>query len=105
MARPLTPFADWPPHVRAIFEALGRAMTSQRLYPETLKRLSAEIGAILPDHGVRIDHVSGKQLDQRKGHYEILVTGRIYEGRWRFSSGELEKLANQSRAIKGDRPW
>ncbi len=102
MARPLTPFAEWPPHVRTIFEAVGRVMTTPRLYPETLELLPPDAGEILPGHEVHVVHISGKQLGGRKGLYEITVVGHLYEGRWRFSSGELEKLANEAwTAAKG----
>jgi hypothetical protein len=98
MARPLIPFAEWPAHVRAILEAVGRVMTTPRLYPEQLAQLSGTHGAILPDHDVRITHLPGRTMSTRKGLYQIVVAGPLYAGQWRFSSGELEKLATDARA-------
>ena len=90
----------WPPHVRAILAAIGRAMGDGRLYPETLKSIPSGFGSILSDHQVIIEHVSGKELDSRKGQYRITVEGPAFAGQWGFRSGHLEKLSRAAAKTK-----
>jgi hypothetical protein len=97
--------AWWPPHVRAIFAAIGRATGGKRLYPETLKAIPQEFGGILSDHQVTIKHIGGKELGQRKGAYTIEVTGPAYAGRWKFRSGELEQLSKAAAANGAGAAW
>ena len=75
-------------------------MDGKRLTPETLQSIPGDFGSILPDHQVIIEHVSGKMLKRRKGHYLLTVDGPIYGGRWHFFSGRLERLSrNAARAV------
>lgn len=83
----------WPGHVQAMFAAIGRAMGDKRLRPETLRSIPSAFGSILPGHQVTVSHISGKALGRRKGHYELLVEGPAFAGRWRFVSGKLERLS------------
>jgi hypothetical protein len=84
----------WPPHVQAIFAAVGRVMGERRLRPDTIEALTKEFGSILPDHQVEISHSSAKELGRRrKGRYRIMVTGPAFGGAWYFSSGKLERLS------------
>jgi hypothetical protein len=83
----------WPPHVRAIFAAIGKAMGDKRLHPDTLKSISRASGSILSGHQVIVEHVPGKDIGRRKGRYQITVEGPAFGGRWHFWSGKLEKLS------------
>lgn len=91
------PFGSWPEYVRTVFAELGKAMRSDRLYPEALLHVPRGEGAILRGHRVEITHISSAQLEKRKGRYVIQIEGPIFAGSWGFSSGELEALARQSR--------
>ena len=86
----------WPDHLRQVFVAIGVAMRSARLYPEDLATIPQGEGAILPDHAVTVNHVSGSEAKQRKGRYVIMIDGPRFGGRWTFSSGQLERLAGDA---------
>ena len=81
----------WPDHVKRVFDAIRDVMRSDRLYPDDLLKLSRQVGAILPNHSVVVEHVSGKELASRKGRYVITIEGPAFAGKWSFTSGELEK--------------
>lgn len=84
----------WPPHVQALFGAVGQAMSDGRLHPRTLEALPKGFGSILPSHDVQIFHVAAKELGRRrKGQYRVEVRGPAFAGRWHFSSGKLERLS------------
>src|SRR5579871_6533918 len=84
----------WPPHVQALFAAVGRAMGRGRLHPDTLEALPNGFGAILPGHQVEIVHVAAREFGRRrKGQYRIIVRGPVLGGGWHFSSGKLERLS------------
>jgi len=89
-------FQWWPDHVQATFTVIGRAMGGKRLSPETLHSVPSTFGSVLPGHQVAISHVSGKELGRRKGHYRLLVDGPAFAGRWKFSSGKLERLSRSA---------
>jgi hypothetical protein len=94
----------WPPHVQAIFTAIGEAMGDKRLHPETLNSVSSTFGSILSGHQVIIEHVPARDVGGRKGRYRITVEGPAFGGRWQFWSGKLEKLsraaANKDKAVR-----
>jgi len=83
----------WPDPIKRVFVAIGGVMRSGRLYPDDLLRLPKDVGAILPDHSVMVEHLSGKALGGRKGRYAITIEGPVFSGRWAFGSGRLEKQA------------
>jgi len=89
----------WPDHIKRVFVAIGGVMRSNRLYPEDLARLSANVGAILPDHSVVVEHISGKALGSRKGRYVITIEGPAFSGRWHFWSGQLERQATSALGV------
>jgi hypothetical protein len=74
----------WPTQLQEIFAAIGRAMAGKRLTPATLQLVK------LPDEQFKISHVSGAELGQKKGRYQISMVG----GCWTFQSGALEKLSS-----------
>ncbi len=84
---------QWPDHVVSVFAAVAAVMRSNRLYPEDLARLPSGMGSIVPGHSVLVEHVPGRTLGSRKGRYQITINGPRLNGRWTFSSGELEWLA------------
>jgi hypothetical protein len=88
----------WPSHVQAVLTAVGQAMAGKRLSPDILRHLSEGSDSILPKHLVRLVHLSGKEVDRRKGHYELHIEGPAYAGRWLFTSGQLEKLGRSAAA-------
>lgn len=90
--------ASWPADLDAVFKALGKAMGEGRLRPEVLGLLPSGPGAIITGHTVLITHRSGRDLGQKRGRYQIDLTGDrwIDGGRWLFWSGDLEKLARHS---------
>jgi hypothetical protein len=73
----------WPKQLQEVFAAIGIAMAGKRLRPEMLSNVP-----LSSDRAV-ISHVSGKEIGQRKGYYVI----EIDRGRWKFMSGQLERLA------------
>lgn len=90
----VVPWSKTP--VYPVLHAIGLAMKGKRLNPRTLEDLPVGSGAIIPDHVADVIHVSGKQLNQRKGHYRITIDGPRLSGRWIFSSGDLEKAAQEA---------
>lgn len=86
----------WPDHIRHVFVAIGGVMRSDRLYPDDLLKLSADVGAILPGHSVIVEHLSGKALGGRKGRYVITIEGAAFAGRWSFGSGQLEERVSSA---------
>jgi hypothetical protein len=84
----------WPPHVQAIFAAIGQAMGEKRLHPDTLTMIPSGVESVLPGHQVTVEHVSAKDLGRRKtGQYRIRVEGPALAGGWRFYPGKLERLS------------
>jgi hypothetical protein len=79
--------------LQSVFAAVGKAVGKKRLGPETLHSVATGHGCIVADHQVSISHVSGKEAGYKRGHYVIFVAGPRVDGRWRFGSGELEKLS------------
>lgn len=71
-------------------------MAGKRLHPHVLGRLPKELGAVLPDHAVTVEHRSGEAAKPKKNHYEIIIDGPTFAGSWKFWSGELEQLARSS---------
>jgi hypothetical protein len=86
----------WPSHVQRAFANPGQVLGSPQLNPLVLDRVSREG---LPGHQIIFSHVSGQELGTRKGFYLLEISGPLYAGKWRFSSGQLEKLARD--AAKG----
>lgn len=85
----------WPVDLIKVFAALGNAMGEHQLRPEILERLSGQDGTIVESHTVKIAHVSGVEIGQRRGCYIIELQGVrwVDGGRWTFVSGDLEKLS------------
>jgi hypothetical protein len=92
----LLSFEAWPEHMHPVFVAIGRAMGPVQLNPQQLADIPFGVGAILPEHDVRIKHVPGSAIGRRKGYYEIEIKGPRVDGRWVFASGELAAIARQA---------
>ena len=86
----------WPNDVRRVFAAIGDAMAGRRLMPEMLSLIPNTHSSLIPGHSVTVSHVTGKALGKKRGHYIITITGQRVDGRWRFKSGQLERLARLS---------
>lgn len=82
--------------VYPVLRAIGFAMRGKRWTPKILEDIPGGKGAIIPDHVAEVIHVSGKELNQRKGQYRITIDGPRLSGRWVFSSGHLEKALQES---------
>jgi len=85
----------WPIDLIRVFAAIGRAMGDQQLRPEMVDTLPNWNGAIIEDHMVKITHISGRDIGQKRGRYIIEIQGVRWldGGRWTFASGELETLS------------
>ncbi len=86
----------WPRHLHPVFVAISRVMAGRRLAPDMLSELPASAGSILPDHRVTVSHVSATEARWKRGHYLVNIVGPAIDGRWRFRSGQLERLATLS---------
>lgn len=68
-------------------------MTAPQLNPSVLKLLPERMPAFREGHYVTVRHVAGHDQNRRRGHYEFAMEGPSYQGKWLFSSGELQALA------------
>ena len=96
--------AGWPPDLKAVFAAVGRAMAGGRLYPHTLKTLPTSRDGVLPGHRVEIVHRSKTQLGRSTGLYVITITGDRWRGsQWSLRSGALEGLSREAALLETSR--
>ncbi|WP_343712649.1 hypothetical protein [Inquilinus sp.] len=84
----------WPEYLRLVFIEIGKAMGGKRLHPGVLQGVPTGAGAIIADHQVTIEHLSGVAAGMAGNRYEIDIKGSRILGRWSFRSGELEELAS-----------
>jgi hypothetical protein len=85
-----------------IFAALSKVIGDRQLNPEMLAKLPREQDAIVLGHVVKITHEAPGELGVRRGRYTIEMHGIRWldGGRWHFTSGQLEKLARNVKALR-----
>jgi hypothetical protein len=87
---------SWPDHMVAVFRAVGRVIKGKQLRPERLDQLAPDNRDIVANHKVTISHVPKAETGEKRGRYDVVITGPRVEGKWRLSPGEMDRLCRKA---------